>query len=104
MPAQVIKLSGERQYILKNSRMEILREKPVIISGLEWVKIASRMEAAAGKTILIVEDEHDVVELLLLSLRKARNSLSPKVIRFTSSSFFNTRFILLKTPRIPAER
>jgi two-component system phosphate regulon response regulator PhoB len=29
------------------------------------------MEAAAGKTILIVEDERDVVDLLILNLRKA---------------------------------
>jgi len=29
-----------------------------------------RMEPASGKTILIVEDERDVVDLLTLSLRK----------------------------------
>src|SRR5438128_10401653 len=29
------------------------------------------MEAASGKTILIVEDERDVVDLLILNLRKA---------------------------------
>ncbi|PYJ51727.1 MAG: DNA-binding response regulator, partial [Verrucomicrobia bacterium] len=29
------------------------------------------MEPASGKTILIVEDERDVVDLLTLSLRKA---------------------------------
>src|SRR5205814_4201334 len=35
-----------------------------------------RMEAASGKTILIVEDERDVVDLLTLSLRKAGFTIS----------------------------
>src|SRR5438874_10643619 len=34
------------------------------------------MEAASGKTILIVEDERDVVDLLTLSLRKAGFTIS----------------------------
>src|SRR5881392_4258332 len=34
------------------------------------------MEAASGKTILIVEDERDVVDLLTLNLRKAGFSVS----------------------------
>src|SRR6266705_671552 len=34
------------------------------------------MEAASGKTILIVEDERDVVDLLTLNLRKAGFAIS----------------------------
>ncbi len=34
------------------------------------------MEAASGKTILIVEDERDVVDLLKLNLRKAGFTVS----------------------------
>src|SRR6266581_1920156 len=34
------------------------------------------MEAATGKTILIVEDEHDVLDLLALNLRKAGFTIS----------------------------
>src|SRR5438034_573774 len=34
------------------------------------------MEAASGKTILIVEDEHDVVDLLTFNLRKAGFTIS----------------------------
>ena len=31
------------------------------------------MEPASGNTVLIIEDERDVVDLLALNLRKARN-------------------------------
>ena len=41
------------------------------------------MEAATGKTILIVEDERDVVDLLTLNLRKTGGFNPPQTIRLS---------------------
>jgi hypothetical protein len=38
------------------------------------------MEGASGSTVLIIEDERDVVDLLAINLRKASSPIAPAAI------------------------